>query len=63
MYHLHEPTINEIRDMINNFPYQILATLPNDVYYEMMMYLDVLDIVSLCLTSKRLYKLSNNCGL
>lgn len=59
MYHLHEPTMDEIRHMIHHFPYQILATLPNDIYYEMTMHMDVLDILNLCLTSKRLYKLSN----
>ena len=47
------------RHMIHTFPYQIIQTLPNDVYYEMMMHMDVLDILNLCLTSKRLYKLSN----
>ena len=59
MYHLHEPTMDEIRHMIHHFPYQILTTLPNDIYYEMMMHMDVLDILNLCLTSKRLYKLFN----
>ena len=59
MYHLHEPTMDEIRHMIHTFPYQIIQPLPNDVYYEMMMHMDVLDILNLCLTSKRLYKLSN----
>lgn len=59
MYHLHEPTMDEIRHMIHTFSYQIIQPLPNDVYYEMMMHMDVLDILNLCLTSKRLYKLSN----